>query len=125
MNLQVVKGKMMKLLTHLRPSNPLKELKWFDIAVITLLMFGQFIYREYASARGRPHQQRPAQALVQRVEAPQVLGETQRLRPPGHQGGVDAARLAEEGGALQKGAGMSQYGRGVPLEGRQRPRLPP
>ena len=35
----------MKLLTHLRPSKPLKELKWFDIAVITLLMFGQFIYR--------------------------------------------------------------------------------
>ena len=45
MNLQVLKGKMMKLLTHLRPSTPLKELKWFDIAVITLLMFGQFIYR--------------------------------------------------------------------------------
>ena len=45
MNLQVVKGKMMKLLTNLRPSTPLKELRWFDIAVITLLMFGQFIYR--------------------------------------------------------------------------------
>ena len=45
MNLQVVKGKMMKRLTHLRPSKPLKELRWFDIAVITLLMFGQFIYR--------------------------------------------------------------------------------
>lgn len=45
MNLQVVKGKMMKLLTNLRPSKPLKELRWFDIAVITLLMFGQFIYR--------------------------------------------------------------------------------
>ena len=37
MNLQVVKGKMMKLLMHLRPSKPLKELRWFDIAVITLL----------------------------------------------------------------------------------------
>ena len=35
----------MKRLTHLRPSKPLKELRWFDIAVITLLMFGQFIYR--------------------------------------------------------------------------------
>ena len=45
MNLQVVKGKMMKRLTHLCPSKPLKELRWFDIAVITLLMFGQFIYR--------------------------------------------------------------------------------
>ena len=35
----------LKLLTNLRPSKPLKELRWFDIAVITLLMFGQFIYR--------------------------------------------------------------------------------
>ncbi|MBZ2037973.1 CPBP family intramembrane metalloprotease [Streptococcus sanguinis] len=35
----------MKLLTNLRPSKPLKQLKWFDIAVVTLLLFGQFIYR--------------------------------------------------------------------------------
>ena len=35
----------MKLLTNLRPLSLWKELRWFDIAVITLLMFGQFIYR--------------------------------------------------------------------------------
>ena len=35
----------MTILSKIRPSQPLKELKWFDILVITLLMFGQFIYR--------------------------------------------------------------------------------
>ena len=34
----------MTILSKIRPSQPLKELKWFDILVITLLMFGQFIY---------------------------------------------------------------------------------
>ena len=35
----------MTILSKIRPSQPLKELNWFDILVITLLMFGQFIYR--------------------------------------------------------------------------------
>mgnify|MGYP002873306194 FL=1 len=45
MNLPVMEGKRMAILSKIRPSKPLKELKWFDILVITLLMFGQFIYR--------------------------------------------------------------------------------
>lgn len=35
----------MKLLEKIRPSQPLKHLKWFDIVIITVIMFGQFIYR--------------------------------------------------------------------------------
>lgn len=35
----------MKRLEKIRPSQPLKYLKWFDIVIITVIMFGQFIYR--------------------------------------------------------------------------------
>ena len=33
----------MKILKLIRPEKPLKELKWFDIAIVTAIMFGQFI----------------------------------------------------------------------------------
>jgi len=33
------------LLAKIRPSQPLKYLKWFDIVIVTTLLFGQFIYR--------------------------------------------------------------------------------
>ena len=33
---------MMKILKLIRPEKPLKELKWFDIAIVTAIMFGQF-----------------------------------------------------------------------------------
>ena len=35
----------MNLLEKIRPSQPLKYLKWFDIVIVTALLFGQFIYR--------------------------------------------------------------------------------
>ena len=33
----------MKILKFIRPEKPLKELKWYDIAIVTTIMFGQFI----------------------------------------------------------------------------------
>ena len=38
-------GKTMSLLKKIHPEQPLKELRWFDIGIITLIMFGQFIVR--------------------------------------------------------------------------------
>ena len=35
----------MSLLKKIHPEQPLKELRWFDIGIITLIMFGQFIVR--------------------------------------------------------------------------------
>ena len=35
----------MYLLKKIRPEQPLKNLWWFDIGIITLIMFGQFIVR--------------------------------------------------------------------------------
>ncbi len=35
----------MSLLKKIRPEQPLKNLWWFDIGIITLIMFGQFIVR--------------------------------------------------------------------------------
>lgn len=33
----------MKIFKFIRPEKPLKELKWYDIAIVTAIMFGQFI----------------------------------------------------------------------------------
>ena len=33
----------MHILKFIRPEKPLKELKWYDIAIVTVIMFGQFI----------------------------------------------------------------------------------
>ena len=33
----------MKILRFIRPEKPLKEVKWYDIAIVTAIMFGQFI----------------------------------------------------------------------------------
>ncbi len=30
---------------RIRPKQPLKELKWFDIGIVTVILFGQFIVR--------------------------------------------------------------------------------
>lgn len=38
-------GKTMSLLKKIHPEQPLKELRWFDIGMVTLIMFGQFIVR--------------------------------------------------------------------------------
>lgn len=35
----------MNLLQSIHPSKPLRYLKWFDILIITVLMFGEFIIR--------------------------------------------------------------------------------
>ncbi|MDU2267975.1 MAG: CPBP family intramembrane glutamate endopeptidase, partial [Streptococcus salivarius] len=35
----------MSLLKRIPPDQPLKELRWFDIGIVTLIMFGQFIVR--------------------------------------------------------------------------------
>ena len=35
----------MSLLKKIHPEQSLKELRWFDIAIVTLIMFGQFIVR--------------------------------------------------------------------------------
>ena len=35
----------MSLLKKIHPEQPLKELRWFDISIVTLIMFGQFIVR--------------------------------------------------------------------------------
>ena len=35
----------MYLLKKIRPEQPLKNLWWFDIGIVTLIMFGQFIVR--------------------------------------------------------------------------------
>ena len=35
----------MSLLKKIYPEQPLKELRWFDIGIVTLIMFGQFIVR--------------------------------------------------------------------------------
>ena len=35
----------MSLLKKIHPDQPLKELRWFDIGIVTLIMFGQFIVR--------------------------------------------------------------------------------
>ena len=34
---------MMKILKFIRPEKPIKELRWFDIAIVTAIMFWQFI----------------------------------------------------------------------------------
>ena len=33
----------MSLLKKIRPEQPLKNLRWFDIGIIMIIMFGQFI----------------------------------------------------------------------------------
>lgn len=38
-------GETMSLLKKIHPKQPLKELRWFDIGIVTLIMFGQFIVR--------------------------------------------------------------------------------
>lgn len=38
-------GETMTLLKKMRPEQPLKNLRWFDISMVTLIMFGQFIVR--------------------------------------------------------------------------------
>ena len=38
-------GETMPLLKKTRPEQPLKNLRWFDIGIVTLIMFGQFIVR--------------------------------------------------------------------------------
>ena len=38
-------GETMTLLKKMRPEQPLKNLRWFDIGMVTLIMFGQFIVR--------------------------------------------------------------------------------
>ena len=35
----------MSLLKKICPEQPLKNLRWFDIGIITIIMFGQFIVR--------------------------------------------------------------------------------
>ena len=35
----------MKILKSIHPTKPLRYLRWFDILIITVLMFGQFIIR--------------------------------------------------------------------------------
>ena len=35
----------MNVLTKIRPKEPLKTLKWFDILIVTIIMFGEFIIR--------------------------------------------------------------------------------
>lgn len=35
----------MTVLTKIRPKEPLKTLKWFDILIVTIIMFGEFIIR--------------------------------------------------------------------------------
>lgn len=35
----------MTFLTKIRPKEPLKNLKWFDILIVTIIMFGEFIIR--------------------------------------------------------------------------------
>ena len=35
----------MTVLTKIRPKKPLKNLKWFDILIVTIIMFGEFIIR--------------------------------------------------------------------------------
>ena len=39
------KERPMSLLKKIRPEQPLKNLRWFDIGIVTLIMFGQFIVR--------------------------------------------------------------------------------
>ena len=38
-------GETMSLLKKMRPEQSLKNLRWFDIGIITIIMFGQFIVR--------------------------------------------------------------------------------
>lgn len=38
-------GETMTLLNKIRPEQSLKNLRWFDISMVTLIMFGQFIVR--------------------------------------------------------------------------------
>ena len=38
-------GETMSLLKKMRPEQSLKNLRWFDIGIVTLIMFGQFIVR--------------------------------------------------------------------------------
>ena len=35
----------MKIIEAIRPAKPLKYLRWYDILIVTAIMFGQFIYR--------------------------------------------------------------------------------
>ena len=35
----------MAFFNRIRPKQPLKELKWFDIGIVTAILFGQFIVR--------------------------------------------------------------------------------
>lgn len=35
----------MTFFNRIRPKQPLKELKWFDIGIVTAILFGQFIVR--------------------------------------------------------------------------------
>ena len=40
-----MKGYILNLLARICPTQPLKYLKWFDIVIVTVLLFGRFIYR--------------------------------------------------------------------------------
>ena len=42
----------MSLLKKIRPEQPLKNLRWFDIGIVTLIMFGQFIVRSTQNVFG-------------------------------------------------------------------------
>ena len=35
----------MTVLTKIRPKEPLKTLKWYDLLIVTIIMFGEFIIR--------------------------------------------------------------------------------
>ena len=43
----------MSLLKKIRPEQPLKNLRWFDIGIVTLIMFGQFIVRSTRNIFGK------------------------------------------------------------------------
>ena len=39
----------MTVLTKFRPKEPLKYLKWYDILIVTIIMFGEFYYPIHAT----------------------------------------------------------------------------
>lgn len=74
----------MKILKLIRPEKPLKELNWFDIAIVTAIMFGQFIVwsTELFLTSLQPVAQTVTAATVKRLPIQLGMGQHTRATLP-------------------------------------------
>ena len=62
----------MSILADIRPKEPLRHLRWFDMLIVTAILFGQFAYRStqlyiasLMSASGNGHSYRRSARILQ------------------------------------------------------------